>query len=102
MMSCMSFYQELQFLERIVTALTSGQVEWISLSSDKPAVLLTAAVKDLIETLQEEGTLGSQAAQEDGEAETWTFATALKSLGIPERKDFDFTDRLWKPSSAIF
>jgi len=100
MQSSMNMYhQELEFLHRIVAALTTGQVEWVSSDSDKPTASLTASVKSLIETLQEEGTLGRAAAENDGEAELWTFATALKSFSIAERKDYDFTDRLWKVNS---
>ena len=101
MQSSMNMYhQELQFLHRIIASLTTGQVEWVSLDSesdsDKPATSLTASVKTLIETLQEEGTLGSATAQDGREAESGTFATALKNFSIAERKDYDFTDRLWK------
>ena len=76
------YHQELEFLHRIVTALTTGQVEWVSSDADKPTASLTASVKSLTETLQEEGTLGRAAAENDGEAELWTFATALKSLSL--------------------
>ncbi|XP_076467957.1 protein zwilch homolog [Babylonia areolata] len=94
---CVTLYQELQFLERMVSGLTTGQVEWMPPASDKATVPLTVAVKALIDTLAQEGTLHALSAAGEGEAEMWSFTTtAVKLLAIPERKDYDFTDRLWK------
>ena len=94
------YHQELQFLWSIVTAVTTGQVEWQSSATDRPTLPLTAAVQSLIQTLQEEGSLGSMAAQGDGSTDSWSFGSALKTFTIPERKDYDFTDRLWKVSDT--
>nr|KAG5711628.1 hypothetical protein BaRGS_016810 [Batillaria attramentaria] len=91
------FFLELDLLRRIVTALNTGEMEWVSDVSEKPATPLTTAVRNLINRLKDEGSMGSAVSQADGETdETLTFASALKGISIAERNDYDFTDQLWK------
>lgn len=91
------FFVELDFLRRILTAISTGEMEWVSGVSEKPTVPLTTSVRNLLNRLRDEGSVGNATLTEVGETdETLTFAAALQGISIVERNDFDFTDQLWK------
>jgi hypothetical protein len=52
-----SFYEDLQFLRKLVGALTTGEITWATFTADLTPVPLTNKVKDLIDSLQASFTL---------------------------------------------
>lgn len=86
-----SLYHELAILGTFIDALTTNEVNWVIESSDVPLLL---SVKQLVERLQ----LGDAwiTTENNTSAENDTdFSSPLASIVFEERKDQDFTDRLW-------
>lgn len=89
------FYQELQFLRNIITAITTGEIVWITNNSGNISTSQTLAVRNLIQKFRDGGITK---AGEDKDAEkTPVLASSFNSISVQvDRTDFDFTDLLWK------